>query len=60
MVAAFGLKDKFDEMLLRRLFVANGRRKELARIACVLGFEESLGGDDFSTLFVCSAVTFIL
>ncbi|XP_062194726.1 FRIGIDA-like protein 4a [Phragmites australis] len=43
MVAAFGLKDKFDEEFLRRLFVANGRRRELARIACVLGFEESLG-----------------
>ncbi|KAK3160541.1 hypothetical protein QOZ80_1BG0060930 [Eleusine coracana subsp. coracana] len=43
MVAAFGLKNKFDEIFLRRLFVANGRRKELARIACVLGFEESLG-----------------
>lgn len=43
MVAAFGLKDKFDEEFLRRLFVANGRKRELARIACVLGFEESLG-----------------
>nr|CAB3475990.1 unnamed protein product [Digitaria exilis] len=43
MVAAFGLKDKFDGEFLRRLFVANGRKKELARIACVLGFEESLG-----------------
>jgi len=43
MVAAFGLKDKFDGEFLRRLFVANGRKRELARIACVLGFEESLG-----------------
>jgi hypothetical protein len=59
MVAAFGLKDKFDEMFLRRLFFANGRRKDLARIAWVFGFEESLGGDVLSTLFVCSDVTFI-
>jgi hypothetical protein len=59
MVAAFGLKDKFDEMFLRRLFFANGRRKDLARIAWVFGFEESLGGDDLSTLFVYSDVTFI-
>ncbi|CAO2181150.1 unnamed protein product [Urochloa humidicola] len=43
MVAAFGLKDKFDEEFLRRLFVANGQKKELARIARVLEFEESLG-----------------
>ncbi|PUZ58361.1 hypothetical protein GQ55_5G503600 [Panicum hallii var. hallii] len=43
MVAAFGLKDKFDGEFLRRLFVANGRKRELARIACMLGFEESLG-----------------
>ncbi|TKW13825.1 hypothetical protein SEVIR_5G126400v4 [Setaria viridis] len=43
MVAAFGLKDKFDGEFLRRLFVANGRKRELARIACVLGFEDSLG-----------------
>ncbi|RLM94119.1 FRIGIDA-like protein 4a [Panicum miliaceum] len=43
MLAAFGLKDKFDGEFLRRLFVANGRKRELARIACVLGFEESLG-----------------
>ncbi|CAL4978249.1 unnamed protein product [Urochloa decumbens] len=43
MVAAFGLKDKFDEEFLRRLFVANGRKKELARIARVLEFENSLG-----------------
>ncbi|XP_062203121.1 FRIGIDA-like protein 4a isoform X2 [Phragmites australis] len=42
MVAAFGLKDKFDGEFLRRLFVANGRKRELARIACVLGFEENL------------------
>ena len=52
MVAAFGLKDKFDGEFLRRLFVANGRKRELARIACVLGFEESLGGDDQLILFV--------
>jgi hypothetical protein len=52
MVAAFGLKDKFDGEFLRRLFVANGRKRELARIACMLGFEESLGGDDQLTLFV--------
>ncbi|CAO2209639.1 unnamed protein product [Urochloa humidicola] len=43
MVAAFGLKDKFDGEFLRKLFVANGRKKELARIARVLEFEESLG-----------------
>ncbi|CAO2205356.1 unnamed protein product [Urochloa humidicola] len=43
MVAAFGLKDKFDGEFLRKLFVANGRKKELARIAHILEFEESLG-----------------
>jgi hypothetical protein len=52
MVAAFGLKDKFDGEFLRRLFVANGRKREFARIACILGFEDSLGGDDQLTLFV--------
>ncbi|KAF0916091.1 hypothetical protein E2562_000700 [Oryza meyeriana var. granulata] len=41
-VAAFGLKDRYDVDFLRRLFVDNGRRRELARIACVLGFEDSL------------------
>uniref|UniRef100_A0A0A9D720 FRIGIDA-like protein n=1 Tax=Arundo donax TaxID=35708 RepID=A0A0A9D720_ARUDO len=43
MVAAFRLKDKFDEEFLRRLFVTNARKRELAKVACVLGFEESLG-----------------
>ncbi|GJN05604.1 hypothetical protein PR202_ga23251 [Eleusine coracana subsp. coracana] len=52
MVAAFGLKNKFDEMFLRRLFVANGRRKELARISCVLGFEESLGGNVIEAIYI--------
>ncbi|BAH90936.1 Os01g0181000 [Oryza sativa Japonica Group] len=42
MVAAFGLKDRYDVDFLRRLLVDNGRRRELARIACVLGFEDSL------------------
>uniref|UniRef100_J3KX10 FRIGIDA-like protein n=1 Tax=Oryza brachyantha TaxID=4533 RepID=J3KX10_ORYBR len=41
-VAAFGLKDRYDVDFLRRLFVDNGRRRELARIACILGFEDSL------------------
>jgi len=59
MVAAFGLKDKFDEEFLRRLFVANGRKRELARFACVLGFEESLGGDDLLTLFIKYAISYI-
>ncbi|KAJ1282272.1 hypothetical protein BS78_03G039200 [Paspalum vaginatum] len=43
MVAAFGLKDKFDREFLRRLFVANGQKRELARIASALGFDEILG-----------------
>uniref|UniRef100_A0A0A9EI53 FRIGIDA-like protein n=1 Tax=Arundo donax TaxID=35708 RepID=A0A0A9EI53_ARUDO len=43
MVTAFRLKDKFDEEFLRRLFVTNAWKGELARVACVLGFEESLG-----------------
>uniref|UniRef100_A0A0E0JEX3 FRIGIDA-like protein n=1 Tax=Oryza punctata TaxID=4537 RepID=A0A0E0JEX3_ORYPU len=42
MVAAFGLKDRYDVDFLRRLLVDNGRRRELARIACILGFEDSL------------------
>ncbi|CAM0880035.1 unnamed protein product [Alopecurus aequalis] len=42
MVAAFALKDKFEQEFLRSLFVANRRRKELAKFACVLGFEESV------------------
>lgn len=42
MVAAFGLKDKFDREFLKSLFVANRRMKELARFGCVLGFEESV------------------
>jgi hypothetical protein len=46
MVAAFALKDKFDQEFLRSLFVANRRRKELAKFACVLGFEESVAGND--------------
>ncbi|KAL6627313.1 hypothetical protein ACP70R_031039 [Stipagrostis hirtigluma subsp. patula] len=45
MVAVFGLKDRFDGEFLRRLFVSNGRRRELARTACLLGFEESLRDD---------------
>ena len=59
MVAAFGLKDKFEEEFLRRLFVANGRKRELARFARVLGFGESLGGDDLLTLFIKYAITYI-
>ncbi|WVZ72576.1 hypothetical protein U9M48_021011 [Paspalum notatum var. saurae] len=43
MVAAFGLKDKFDREFLRRLFVANGQKRGLARIASALGFDEILG-----------------
>ena len=42
MVAAFGLKDKFDGEFLKSLFVANRRRKELARFAFILGFEETV------------------
>ncbi|XP_047060747.1 FRIGIDA-like protein 4a [Lolium rigidum] len=42
MVAAFALKDKFKQEFLRSLFVANRRRKELAKFACILGFEESV------------------
>lgn len=62
MVAAFGLKDKFDTEFLKRLFVANGRKRELARIASVLGFEESLGdivdeliksGNVIEAIYVC-------
>uniref|UniRef100_A0A0D9UXK3 FRIGIDA-like protein n=1 Tax=Leersia perrieri TaxID=77586 RepID=A0A0D9UXK3_9ORYZ len=41
-VAAFGLKDRYDVDFLRRLFADNGQRRELARIACILGFEDSL------------------
>ncbi|KAL6848055.1 hypothetical protein ACP4OV_022183 [Aristida adscensionis] len=42
MVAVFGLKDRFDGEFLRTLFVANGRKRGLARTACILGFNESL------------------
>jgi hypothetical protein len=45
MVAAFALKDKFNQEFLRSLFLANRRRKELAKFACILGFEESVAGN---------------
>jgi len=34
-------------------------KRELARFACVLGFEESLGGDDLLTLFIKYAISYI-
>ena len=55
MVAAFGLKDRYDVDFLRRLLVDNGRRRELARIACVLGFEDSLRGNGVLLLSVAFA-----
>jgi hypothetical protein len=58
MVAAFALKDKFDQEFLRSLFVANRRRKELAKFACVLGFEESVAGNDDPT-GLCFLICFV-
>ncbi|OAY85525.1 FRIGIDA-like protein 4a [Ananas comosus] len=43
MVAAFGLSSRFEEEFLRKVFLENAQRKEIARLAPMLGFGKILG-----------------